>query len=164
MLSLELGIPAKVPDVIQIAGNLHDIGKLFIPDDILKKQGPLTNEELEIVKKHPVIGANCLKHVRLFQGRGGIAEMVLNHHERWDGRGYPNGLKGEEIPLGARILAVADALVALTDGDPYQRQKAIGYERALEEIKKGAATQFDPLVVTALLSMEHKVRAWFGLC
>jgi len=164
MLSLELGIPAKVADLIQIAGYLHDIGKLFIPDDILKKQGQLTNEELEIVKRHPVIGANCLKHVRLFQGRGGIAEMVLNHHERWDGRGYPNGLKGEEIPLGARILAVADTLVALTDGDPYQRQKAVGYERALEEIKKGSATQFDPLVVTALLSMEHNVRAWFGLC
>jgi HD-GYP domain-containing protein (c-di-GMP phosphodiesterase class II) len=79
-------------------------------------------------------------------------------------KGYPNGLKGEEIPLGARILAVADALVALTDGDPYQRQKAVGYERALEKIKKGAATQFDPLIVTALLNIEHKVRAWFGLC
>jgi putative nucleotidyltransferase with HDIG domain len=164
MLSLELGIPAKVADLIQIAGYLHDIGKLFIPDDILKKQGPLTSEELEIVKKHPVIGANCLKHVRLFQGRGGIAEMVLNHHERWEGRGYPNGLKGEEIPLGARILAVADTLVALTNGDPYQRQGAVGYDRALEEIRKGAATQFDPLVVTALLSMEHNIRAWFGLC
>jgi len=164
MLSLELGIPAKVADLIQIAGYLHDIGKLFIPDDILKKQGQLTKEELEIVKRHPVIGANCLKHVRLFQGRGGIAEMVLHHHERWDGSGYPNGLKREEIPLGARILAVADALVALTDGDPYQRQEAIGYERAIEEIKKGSASQFDPLVVTVLLTMEHKIRAWFGLC
>jgi Response regulator containing a CheY-like receiver domain and an HD-GYP domain len=164
MLSLELGIPAKVADLIQIAGYLHDIGKLFIPDDILKKQGQLTKEELEIVKRHPVIGANCLKHVRLFQGRGGIAEMVFHHHERWDGSGYPNGLKGKEIPLGARILAVADALVALTDGDPYQRQEAIGYERALEEIKKGSASQFDPLVVTVLLTMEHKIRAWFGLC
>jgi len=131
MLSLELGIPAKVADLIQIAGYLHDIGKLFISDDILKKQGVLTNEELEIVKRHPVIGANCLKHVRLFQGRGGIAEMVLNHHERWDGRGYPNGLKGEEIPLGARILAVADALVALTDGDPIKGKRLLGMSEPL---------------------------------
>ena len=104
MLSLELGIPAKVADLIQIAGYLHDIGKLFIPDDILKKQGVLTNEELEIVKRHPVIGANCLKHVRLFQGRGGIAEMVLNHHERWDGRGILTGLKGKRSRLGHGYL------------------------------------------------------------
>jgi len=161
MLALELGLPPRVADLIHIAGHLHDIGKLSIPDEILRKPGPLSKEEWEVVKKHPVIGANHLKGIKLFQGKGGVMEMVLYHHERWDGRGYPFGLKGEEIPLGARIISVADAFSAMTDRRPYR--EPLSFDAALEELRRGAGSQFDPMVVFAFLNIEEKIRSWLGL-
>lgn len=161
MLALELGLPPRVADLIHIAGHLHDIGKFSIPDEILRKPGPLSKEEWEVVKKHPVIGANYLKDIRLFQGKGGVMEMVLYHHERWDGSGYPFGLKGEEIPLGARIISVADAFSAMTDRRPYR--EPLSFDAALEELRRGAGSQFDPMVVFAFLNIEEKIRSWLGL-
>jgi len=87
--------------------------------------------------------------------------MVLYHHERWDGRGYPFGLKGEEIPLGARIISVADAFSAMTDRRPYR--ELLSFDAALEELRRGAGSQFDPMVVFAFLNIEEKIRAWLGL-
>jgi HD-GYP domain-containing protein (c-di-GMP phosphodiesterase class II) len=161
MLALALGLPPKLADLIHIAGHLHDIGKFALPDEILKKPGPLTQQEWNIVKKHPVIGADYLKDIRIFQGKGGVIEMVLYHHERWDGKGYPAGLKKREIPLGARIIAVADAFSAMTDNRPYR--EPLSFEEALEELKKGSGSQFDPEIVDIFLSMEERIRGWLGL-
>jgi HD-GYP domain-containing protein (c-di-GMP phosphodiesterase class II) len=161
MLALALGLPPKLADLIHIAGHLHDIGKFALPDEILKKPGPLTQQEWNIVKKHPVIGADYLKDIRIFQGKGGVIEMVLYHHERWDGKGYPAGLKKREIPLGARIIAVADAFSAMTDNRPYR--EPLSFEEALEELKKGSGSQFDPEIVDIFLSMEERIRDWLGL-
>ncbi|WP_022855447.1 HD-GYP domain-containing protein [Thermodesulfobacterium thermophilum] len=161
MVALSLGLPPKLEDLIHIAGHLHDIGKFALPDEILKKPGPLTQQEWKIVKKHPVIGADYLKDIRIFQGKGGVIEMVLYHHERWDGKGYPAGLKKREIPLGARIIAVADAFSAMTDKRPYRNP--LSFEEALEELKKGSGSQFDPEIVDIFLSMEERIRDWLGL-
>ena len=127
---------------------LHDIGKIGISDEILTKQGELTAEEWESIKAHPQLGATIVSHV------GNLAPYVLgilHHHERYDGSGYPQGLKGEEIPLEARILAIADAFAAMTSERSFSN--AISDEEALEEIKRGAGTQFDPKLAEVFLSI-----------
>ncbi|QER41362.1 HD domain-containing protein [Thermodesulfobacterium sp. TA1] len=161
MLALELGLPPEVADFIHIAGHLHDIGKFALPDEILKKPGPLTREEWVLVKKHPVIGAKYLESIKIFQGKGGVIEMVLYHHERWDGKGYPYGLRKREIPLGARIIAVADAFSAMVDKRPYR--EPLSFNVVLEELKQGAGSQFDPNIVEAFFSIEEKVKAYLDL-
>jgi HD-GYP domain-containing protein (c-di-GMP phosphodiesterase class II) len=161
MLALELGLPPKVADLIHIGGHLHDVGKFSLPDSILKKPGPLTKEEWQLVKQHPVIGAKCFENIKIFQGKGGVIEMILYHHERWDGKGYPYGLRKREIPLSARIIAVADAFSAMIDRRPYR--EPLSFDLALEELKKGAGSQFDPEVVEAFLNMEQKIKAYLGL-
>lgn len=158
MLGRAVDLPPRACDLLHIAGHLHDIGKLHIPKEILRKPGPLNTDEYALVKKHPEIGAKLLSPIRIFQGRGGVLEMVLYHHERWDGKGYPKGLKGEEIPLGARILAVADAFSAMVCRRPYR--EPLSLEEALEEIKRHAGTQFDPLLVEVFCEIFPKVRAW----
>lgn len=127
---------------IKIAAVLHDIGKIMIPPELLNKKGKLTKEEFRIIKRHPETGYQILKSVDEYAA---IAETVLYHHENWDGTGYPEGIKGESIPLNARIIAVADAYEAMTAMRSYQNTK--NKEEAILELKKCAGTQFDPDIV-----------------
>jgi len=127
---------------------LHDIGKIGIPDAILRKPGPLTADEWKIMRTHPELGKRLLERVRWLHG---AIPIVYHHHERWDGSGYPVGLRGEDIPLGARIFAVADALDAMTFDRPYS--KAISIEAARQEIERCAGTQFDPVLARVFLEI-----------
>ncbi len=161
MIALALGFRPEHADIIHIAGHLHDIGKIGIPCSILQKPDKLTDEEWRWIKKHPEIGANILKPVKFFNTKGGVTDMVLYHHERWDGKGYPAGLKGREIPIGARIIAVADAFSAMFQDRPYR--KARKFDEALDEIKKNAGRQFDPLVVEAFIAIKDNIKTWLGL-
>jgi diguanylate cyclase (GGDEF)-like protein len=132
---------------LRIAGLLHDIGKIGIPDRILGKPGPLTNEEWEPMRAHPNIGISILKHI---DSLSNCLAAIQYHHERWDGTGYPSGLKGENIPLDARIIAVADAYDAMTSFRPYRHGKKTP-EQALSEIRLCSGTQFDPVIVSAFV-------------
>jgi HD-GYP domain-containing protein (c-di-GMP phosphodiesterase class II) len=123
---------------------LHDVGKVAVPDAILFKPGPLSEEERALMVRHPQIGSEILRHIDFLDE---AKSVVLHHHERWDGRGYPAGLAGEEIPLQARVFAVADALDALTTARPYRA--ACGWADARREIRAGSGTQFDPAIVAA---------------
>ena len=131
---------------IERASLLHDVGKIGVSDAILNKPGPLTSEEWQQMRKHPAIGYEMLKDVKFLST---AAEIVYAHHERYDGKGYPTGLKGEDVPLGARIFAVADAFDAMTSNRPYRR--ALSADKAREEITTNSGTQFDPAVVEAFL-------------
>lgn len=131
---------------LQIAGLLHDIGKIGISNDILDKKGPLNEEEWKEIKKHPEISYNILSAVNDY---GPLAEIILSHHERWDGAGYPNGLRGAEIPLKSRIIALADAYDAMISDRPYR--KGMQEEEALEIIASEAGKQFDPDIVNIFL-------------
>jgi putative nucleotidyltransferase with HDIG domain len=121
---------------------LHDIGKVNIPDQILMKPGKLTNEEFEIIKTHPVVGAEAVKNV---EGIKNSIYVIRSHHERWDGKGYPDQLKGEEIPLLARVSAIADAFDAMTSSRSYR--DAMPFEEAYNRIIQGQGSQFDPMLV-----------------
>lgn len=126
-------------ELVYVTGTLHDVGKIGVPDEILKKTGKLTDAEFAMVKLHPELGERIVSQIpQLKETLAGIR----NHHERWDGRGYPDGLAGEQIPILARILAVADTFDAMTSDRPYRPGMPIG--RALDEIERGAGTQFDP--------------------
>jgi diguanylate cyclase (GGDEF)-like protein/putative nucleotidyltransferase with HDIG domain len=146
MMARELRLPERRVSRIRLAGILHDIGKAGVPNSILHKPGPLTEEEYEVFKRHPALGAQIIEHDSLSD----VREWVAAHHERPDGLGYPKGLSSGAIPLEARIVAVADAYEAMTSDRPYR--DAIGYEAALAELERCAGTQFDPLVVQALLT------------
>lgn len=145
LLAKTMGVSADEQMKIHIGAHLHDIGKIGIPDDILNKQGRLTPEEFAQMRKHPVIGDSIVGHIQAFRE---IADIVRYHHERFDGKGYPDGLAGEEIPLAARIVAVADSFDAMTTVRTYRQ--AVTLEEALEEIDRCRGTQFDPGVVDAL--------------
>ena len=153
-LVLARAMGVKEPELTTIAQGvlLHDIGKIGIPDAILRKPGPLTREEYDIMKTHCELGKRLLSGIDFLKG---AAEIVYSHQEWYDGRGYPRGLKGEEIPLGARVFAVVDALDAMTSDRPYRN--AISLEGAKEEIKRGAGSQFDPEVVETFLSIPDGV-------
>ena len=128
----------------ELAFLLHDVGKVAVPDAVLYKPGPLTDEEREIIARHPVVGAQILRGIEFL---GEAKNVVRHHHERWDGTGYPDGLQGTEIPLAARVFAVADTLDALTSDRPYRPASTLAYAR--EVISAAAGTQFDPEVVAA---------------
>jgi putative two-component system response regulator len=134
---------------------LHDVGKIGISDLVLLKPGRLSSEEQELVRMHPTIGAQILRDVALLHGAG--LDVVLHHHERWDGAGYPHGLAGEEIPLGARIFAVADTLDAMTSDRPYR--PALAWREAAGEIVAQSGRQFDPEIVRAFVAREDDLRA-----
>ncbi|MFY9588887.1 MAG: HD-GYP domain-containing protein [Actinomycetota bacterium] len=127
---------------------LHDIGKIGIPERILSKPGPLTDDEWAIMRTHPLLGAQILSPVKFLHPALPIVEA---HHEKWDGSGYPRGLRGEDIPLGARIFALVDAFDAMTSDRPYRR--SLTFEQALEQISKSGGTQFDPEVVRCFVEL-----------
>ncbi|MHB0975780.1 MAG: HD domain-containing phosphohydrolase [Candidatus Aquicultorales bacterium] len=158
-LAGKLSGSAEFMDELYYAGLLHDVGKIGTPGAILTKPGPLTKEEYEMVKLHPVKGYEIVKPV---EGLNGIRRFVLMHHERFDGLGYPHGIGGEEIPFGARIIAVADAFQAMISDRPYRA--ALTIDKAIEEVKKCKGTQFDPEVVDAFLGLaDERYFFKFGL-
>lgn len=138
-------------DTIESAGRVHDLGKIAISDSVLFKKGSLTSEEMDIMKTHPEIAHDILESMRMYKSG---AEIVKAHHERYDGMGYARGLKGKKIPLGARILAVADAFDAMTSDRPYR--KALTVEEAQRELERNVGRQFDPLVVAAFIKVLEK--------
>ncbi len=147
-IAREMGLSDKEIETIRLAALLHDIGKIGIPDTILLKPGPLDENEWHIMHTHPLIGAQILRPLKRLEP---VAKIVETHHERWDGSGYPYGLKGEEIPLGARILAVVDSYGAMIDHRVYQ--PAIPHEEAVREIQKQAGKLYNPEVVKAFLAV-----------
>ena len=145
-IAVELKVPEMQAEIIRLAAPLHDVGKIALSDSILLKNGPLTHEEREVMKRHTIIGAGILANGKSDLLR--TAEIIaLTHHERWDGQGYPYGLSQDSIPLVGRILAVADVFDALISERPYKH--AWPRDKALAEIKKGAGNAFDPMVVAA---------------
>ena len=137
---------------LECAGGLHDVGKIGVSDAILLKAGPLDPDEWAAMRSHPALGADMLSRV---PGLEGVAAIVLHHHERFDGSGYPYGLAGEEIPLASRILSVCDAFEAMMADRPYR--PGLSFEAALAELRAGSGSQFDPGVVEALReALEHE--------
>jgi HD-GYP domain-containing protein (c-di-GMP phosphodiesterase class II) len=143
-----MGLPELARTTIRIGGYLHDVGKIAIADRILLKPGPLTDEEYAEMQRHAAIGGDI---VSTHEAMTDIAAIVRHHHERFDGRGYPDRLRGDAIPLGARIISVADALSAQTTDRPYR--KAIPLDQAWEEIERHRGGQFDPDVVDLFASL-----------
>jgi HD-GYP domain-containing protein (c-di-GMP phosphodiesterase class II) len=147
-----MGWSQKQLETLARGAHLHDVGKLGIPDGILLKPGPLTESERKFMQQHVQIGFDVIKDVPFLAD---AAEIILMHHERYDGAGYPRGLKGEEIRPGARIFAVADTLDAITSDRPYRR--ASSFESARETIRRLSGSQFDPRVVEVFLSIPEDV-------
>jgi putative nucleotidyltransferase with HDIG domain len=137
-----LELESETLEMLELAGSLHDVGKQMISERIVEKPGPLTDEEWEEMRKHPELGA---EYVREEGHPADVGEWVRHHHERLDGTGYPDHLEGEEIPMGARIIAVLDAYVGMTSPRAYR--PPIPAEVALEELEHAAGKQFDPRVV-----------------
>ena len=144
----KLGLTGQALVDLSYAAYLHDIGKVKVPDAILGKEGQLTDAEWDEMKRHPEYGAEILREKDFL---GSAAEIVKTHHERYDGSGYPNGLKGDEIPIGARIIAVVDTYDAITSTRPYHDAQV--QRTAIEELTRNAGTQFDPQAVRAFLEV-----------
>jgi putative nucleotidyltransferase with HDIG domain len=144
----ELNLPDEECNIIYNSALLHDIGKIGVRDEVLLKPRRLTESEMEIIRKHPTYGKAILGPLKFL---GEVSELVKYHHERWDGSGYPTGLKREDIPLASRIIGVADAYDAMTSTRPYR--KALSHEQAIAEITKQNDVQFDPKIVEAFLKI-----------
>jgi putative nucleotidyltransferase with HDIG domain len=151
----QLGMANGALRHLELGALLHDVGKIGIPDGILLKQGSLTDEEAATMRRHVEIGLSIVESIPYLQD---ASEVIRYHHERFDGRGYPNGLSGEEIPLGARVFSVVDTLDALTSDRPYRR--AATFPEAIAEIRRCAGSQFDPKVVEALEALLPELEAW----
>ncbi len=147
----EIGLSQELLNNLERGATLHDIGKIGISDAILRKEAKLTPEEYEMIKMHPKIGAEIIRAIHFLKD---VVPVVLHHHERWDGKGYPSGLKAREIPLLARIVGIADAYQALISDRPYR--KAYSKKEALEILKKEAGTHFDKDLVEILIKLESK--------
>lgn len=148
LIARELGFSEEELEQIRRTGLLHDIGKIGVPDSVLNKPARLTDEEYEVMKTHTVIGGEILKDFTLIPH---VDEGAKFHHERYDGKGYPNGLKGEEIPLNARIIGIADAFDAMTANRVYR--KALDMDFVVAELKRCAGSQFDPALAEIMLEL-----------
>jgi putative nucleotidyltransferase with HDIG domain len=148
-LAKKLGLGDEEITAIEVAATLHDVGKIGIPGELLSKPGKLSEQEFSLIKTHSESSVNIVAGVEF---PWDVKSIIRQHHERWDGTGYPQGLRGEEIVLGARIIAVADAFEAMTSHRPYRPAKSL--EETLTEIKSLAGKKFDPNVVEALLSLQ----------
>lgn len=151
LLARKMGLKQDQLISLEQGAILHDIGKVGIPDSILLKPGPLTPEEMEVIKSHPIIGCKIIENIPYLHP---AMKVVRHHHEWYNGEGYPDGLKGKEIPIVARIFSVADAYDAMTSDRPYR--KAFSEEHALEELRRCAGTQFDPDVVDLFTSLSSE--------
>ncbi|HEY1275784.1 MAG TPA: diguanylate cyclase [Thermoleophilaceae bacterium] len=149
-----LALTHRDVEMVRAAALLHDIGKVAIPDEVLHKPGPLDELEWAVMREHPVIGERIL---RAIPGLGPVARIVRHEHERWDGKGYPDGLAGDEIPIAARIILACDAYHAMTSDRPYRRK--IPHAKAVRELAKGAGTQFDPQVTEILIGLLYNNRS-----
>jgi putative nucleotidyltransferase with HDIG domain len=147
-LAMALGLPPAEVEIVARAGLLHDIGKIGIPESVLRKAGPLTSDEWAFMRRHPVIGAQIVAPFEFFTAG---AVMIRHHHERVDGSGYPDGLAGDAIPVGARIVAVADVYDALTSDRPYRR--AMSPDEALAHLKAQAGRGLDEEIVATFLGL-----------
>jgi HD-GYP domain-containing protein (c-di-GMP phosphodiesterase class II) len=141
-----LGLHRAALDELELAARFHDIGKVAVPTEILRKRGPLDEREWRVMERHVEWGADLLMHL---PGCETLARIVRHHHERYDGAGYPDGLKGAEIPLAGRIVAACDAYGAMRSDRPYRA--ALAEARAVAELEEGSGRQFDPAVVEALV-------------
>jgi putative nucleotidyltransferase with HDIG domain len=150
-IARELGLSDRDQDVVHTAALLHDIGKFIFPDSILFAASKLTKEEFDIVKRHPEQGARLVARI---DGYGPVAEIILAHHERIDGHGYPNGLVGEQIPLAARIISVADTYDVMTSRDSYRRP--VSSREAIEELRRVSDKQLDARVVETFVGLLEK--------
>lgn len=154
ILAKELNLSDSFMEDIEIAGLLHDIGKVAMPKNILCKNGKLTDDEFLVMKAHPIRGERIVFNIKKLQI---ISEWVKSHHEKWDGRGYPDGLKGKEIPLPGRIIALADTYDAMTSTRPYRT--ALSHEVAISEIKRCSGTQFDPELAELFVKLSDEIDA-----
>lgn len=150
-LAIEMQLNADDVEMIHVAGLFHDVGKIGIPDSILLKNGPLTKEEFQTIMGHPAEGERIIISYAPFKK---LLSIVRGHHERYNGTGYPDGLAGEEISLGARIIAVADSFDAMMSNRTYR--KGMGLDRTLDELEKGRGTQFDPNIVDVFMRLIEK--------
>lgn len=148
LIANRLGLPETEKEKVRYAAVLHDIGKIGVNESILNKPGKLTEEEYEMVKLHPKMGADIIKGIKFLEP---VVPVIYHHQERYDGKGYPDGIKGEQIPIGARIIAVLDTYDAMTTDRPYR--KALSREAAIAEVKRCSGTQFDPQVVEVFLQI-----------
>ncbi len=147
-LARVMGLSQKEIEQIRVAGLLHDVGTLSIPPELLNKEGALSDEDREVINQHPLLGAELLRPIHAL---GEICDILENHHERWDGTGYPHGLKGEEIPLPARIVSIVDSYHALISDRPYRQ--ALTEDAAIKELRAGAGQQWDPFLVDIFISI-----------
>jgi len=152
-LGQAIGLPPERIAILRTAGLLHDIGKIGMSDELLNKATLLNEEDWEPMHSHPDLGISILKHIN---GLAGCLPGIQYHHERYDGTGYPSGLNGDNIPLDARIIAVADAYEAMTAPRPYRRGK-LTHKQALEELECNAGTQFDPELVKVFCSLKKRI-------
>jgi len=149
LIAIQLGMDDNEIELVRLAGMVHDLGKIGVPEAVLRKAGKLTDEEFEMIKLHPDVGRKIVQEIPLLFR---VIPAVLHHHERWDGRGYPSKLKEESIPFFARILAVADSFDAMCSTRCYSRP--IPREKVIEEITRCQGNQYDPEVVEAFLRVD----------
>ncbi len=147
-IAQKFGLPEEEIESLRYAAILHDIGKIGVRGIVLNNPNGLTGEEYDEIKKHPLVGEGIIKPIELLQP---IKPFIRHHHEWYNGKGYPDGLSGKDIPLGARILAVADAYDAMKSDRPYR--KALTEETAIQELKRGSGTQFEPKLVEVFLEI-----------
>jgi HD-GYP domain-containing protein (c-di-GMP phosphodiesterase class II) len=153
-LAVQLGVSANETRIIRLAGQLHNIGKIGIPDAILHKYAPLTPDESQLMERHPVLGAEIASYIPPLRP---LAPVIRAHHERWDGTGYPDHLRGEDIPFAARVIAVASAYAIMNIKNMHQ--EILSSEEVLQVLQDGVSTQFDPAIIQALsviLVDQHK--------
>jgi putative nucleotidyltransferase with HDIG domain len=153
LLGKVMGLSATQIEQIRVAGLLHDVGTLKLPTELLTKPGYFTSEERDMVNQHPVLGAELLRPIRALKD---ICEILENHHERWDGTGFPSGLKGEDIPLPARIVAIVDSYHAMISDRPYRT--AMTHDQAVAALRQGAGSQFDPFLVDIFIAVLTNLR------